>query len=120
MGQPLFQLDSSFVSSVSFGNSDAEVNQRLVDAFEDGRLAMRDEIRRRAREADVWKDYADEIDVALQKDGYVVVLPDDAEEELLDLEYGTFTESMKPVLRNGVVQSRQAVEKAIAVMLDFD
>ena len=120
MGQPLFQLSDDFVTSLCFGSNDRDVEQRFVEAFEAGRVKLRDEVRQRTSVTEPWREASDDIDVVLGTEGYVIALPEDVEDELLDLEYGTADQPMQPLLRQSVSQSRIDVEKAIANVLEFD
>ena len=118
--QPLFQFDPSFITSVCMGGSNADVAAKFRDAYEDGRLKLRSAVRDRMRQADRWRDAAERTDVKLGREGYVVVLPAEYEDELLDLEYGGPDTPMQPIQRQAVSQSRIDVERAIARALDFD
>jgi hypothetical protein len=119
VGLPLFQLEDDLIGSLCYGFSDGETKQFFADALEEGRLEVQKSVRERMRSHPVMKEYADDTEVRLVGQDFVVLVPEDVEDELLDIEYGNGVERPSPVLRPGLQQSATAASKKITNMLDM-
>lgn len=118
MGQPLFTFEDEFIDSLC-GLDDASVKQTWVDALEDGRLEMQSAVQAKVAASPTLKPYAKDITVKLDHGAYVVVVPADIEDMVMEHELGTGDGPPQPVLRGGVVRGAGAAGKAITDGLEM-
>lgn len=113
MGKPMFEFEDDFVDSVCMGLSDAESKQRLVAAFEQGRVIMERSVQERVKASPDIARYAEEIGVALEHGSYVVVVPERIRDEVMGHELGDGSTRPQPALRGGLIHGAGPAGKAI-------
>lgn len=119
MGRSLFQLEDDLIDSLCFGFSDGDVREAWTDALEESRQALQESVRERMRATDHLEKYADETTVQLYGGDFVVVLPSDAEDEILGYEYGDGENRPLPVLRQGMQEASSLAAAALTRGLDL-
>lgn len=118
MGLPLLTFEDDFISSMC-GMSAEGVEQRWVDAFEDGRRVLEQAVQAKLRSNPATKAWASQTSVRLQGGSFVVVPPKAHEEELMGMELGDGSQRPQALLRGGLVRGLGSAANAITQGLDL-
>lgn len=114
----LFALDNTFIDSLCFGSSDDETTSLFEGALSTIVDEVSDGVRRAVRSSE-FGDRADEFTVKLGPEGLWIEPPADIEDQVMERELGSPDAPPSPTLRQALLQSRSAAERAASRVLEM-